>query len=547
MTIDPNWWKSAVFYQIYPRSFRDANNDGIGDLQGVTEKLDYLNDGKGGGLGIDAIWFSPFFTSPMADFGYDVSDYCDIDPMFGTLADFDKLVAEAHQRGIKIVLDLVLNHSSDQHPWFQESRQDRSNPKADWYVWVDPKPDGSLPNNWLSVFGGPAWTFDEQRGQWYMHSFLREQPDLNWYHPEVREALFEVVRFWVQRGTDGFRFDTANFFAYDQQFRDNPRKPDDLAHLETDKSSNPFFHYISCYSKDRPENFDFIAMLRKVLDEGTHLTSIGEVGGSHDLEGTIKMTADYANGPERLHMAYSFALLNDLVDHDYFATAVALTEKHSGEGWPCWSLGNHDCTRLFSRLGCAEKPEYQQMLLGLLLTLRGTPILYYGDELDMPEYPIRKDQLQDPYGIRMWPEIVGRDGCRTPFPWSSSATQQGFNSGAKPWLPATAPNTLEDAEQEDRSTLQAVRGLLRIRKSSPALQTGSFQVVSTENDCYVFERKSGSETMLVAGNFSGKERMTALSADLVEDCTPKSLAQAGRVENGKLHLPGYGFFIGRLT
>ena len=252
----PDWWKHAVFYQIYPRSFYDSNNDGIGDLNGVIEKLDYLNDGQGGGLGIDAIWFSPIFKSPQRDVGYDTSDYCDIDPGYGTLADYDRLVEECHRRGIRIVLDLVLNHSSDLHPWFQESKQDRTNPKQDWYVWVDPKDDGSVPNNWLSLFGGKAWTFNEARGQYYMHSFLKEQPDLNWYNPEVREELAKVVRFWMNRGTDGFRLDTVNFFAYDQQLRDNPQRDPSEPILEKGQAKNPYFHQNTIYSKDRPENLE---------------------------------------------------------------------------------------------------------------------------------------------------------------------------------------------------------------------------------------------------------------------------------------------------
>ena len=542
---NPNWWKSAVFYQIYPRSFRDANNDGIGDLKGITERLDYLNDGHGGGLGVDAIWISPFFKSPMADFGYDVSDYCDIDPIFGTLEDFDALIAAAHQRGVKVVLDLVLNHSSDQHPWFQESRQSRDNAKADWYVWADPKPDGSPPNNWLSLFGGPAWTFDEARGQYYMHTFLKEQPDLNWYQPEVRAALAEVVRFWMKRGADGFRLDTANFYAHDVQLRDNPPRQSDAPLLESDKAENPYFRdYLTTYSKDRPENFGFVKFLRDLFDEGEAMTSIGETGGFPDLETAVRVAAEYAHGSDRLHMAYSFALLNDRLDRDYLAEVVQLTEGHIADGWPCWSLGNHDCPRLFSRLNGADKPGYQAMLLSLMLCLRGTPILYYGDELDLPEYPITREELQDPYGINMWPDVIGRDGCRTPFPWSCTAPQQGFNDGAKPWLPAKAPQTLEDAERDPHSTLQVLREMIRIRKQAPALQTGSFQVLEGMEP-YVFVREHPEETYVVAANLTGVPQHAPLPFTQLEDRTPQTLPQRGSFDQGTLTLPAYGLFIGR--
>lgn len=546
MTNRADWWKSAVFYQIYPRSFRDANNDGIGDLAGIAERLDYLNDGQGGGLGIDALWISPFFKSPMADFGYDVSDYCDIDPIFGTLADFDQLVEAAHARGIKVVLDLVLNHSSDQHPWFQESRRDRHNAKADWYVWADPKPDGSPPNNWLSLFGGPSWTFEESRGQYYLHTFLKEQPDLNWYHPEVREALSEVVRFWIRRGADGFRLDTANFYAHDLQLRDNPPRVSGGPLLESDKAGNPYFRdFLTTYSKDRPENFEFIRTLRRLFDEGEDLTSIGEVGGFPDLETAIRVAAEYAKGGDLLHMAYSFALLNDRVDRDYLKQVVQLTEESTGDGWPCWSLGNHDCPRLFSRLGCAQKPGYQQMLLCLILCLRGTPILYYGDELDVPEYPVTREELQDPYGINLWPEVIGRDGCRTPFPWSSKESQQGFNDGARPWLPAKAPRTLDQAEQDPQSTLHVMREMLRIRKHSPALQIGGFEVLDSDPALYAFTRQTPEATVWVVANFSGHPQSMPLPESAVENITPNAMRQRGEVHSGAVTLPPYGLFIGQ--
>jgi alpha-glucosidase len=541
-----DWWKSAVFYQIYPRSFQDSNNDGIGDLAGITEGLDYLNNGRGGGLGIDALWISPFFKSPMADFGYDVSDYCDVDPIFGTLHDFDQLIEAAHARGIKVVLDLVLNHSSDQHPWFQESRQSRGNSKADWYVWVDPKPDGALPNNWLSVFGGPAWTFEESRGQYYMHSFLKEQPDLNWYNPEVRAAIAEVVRFWMNRGADGFRLDTANFYAYDVELRDNPPRLSDSPILELDKAANPYLRdFLTTYSKDRPENFGFVKFLRDLFDEGEAMTSIGETGGFPDLETAVRVAADYAKGPDRLHMAYGFALLSDRAGSpDYLTEVVQLTEENADGAWPCWSLGNHDCTRLFSRLNCDSKPGCQAMLLSLMLCLRGTPILYYGDELDMPEYPITREELQDPYGINYWPDFIGRDGCRTPFPWSSTAPQQGFNDGARPWLPAKAPLALDAAEQDPNSTLHVLREMIRIRQKLPVLQTGNFQLLESNESVFIFQRETSEALVWVAANLSATEQVIDLTDSDLEDMTPRTLRQRGALRAGTLVIPPYGLFIG---
>ncbi len=546
--VEEDWWKSAVFYQIYPRSFYDANNDGIGDLQGVIEKLDHLNDGKGGGLGIDAIWFSPFFTSPQADFGYDVSDYFGIDPDYGSLSDFDRLVAEAHKRGMRIVLDLVLNHTSYRHPWFVESRRDRENPKADWYVWVDPNPEGQPPNNWLSVFGGSAWTFEPLRGQYYLHNFLKEQPDLNWYNPEVREALAEVVRFWMNRGVNGFRLDTVNFFAYDRKLRDNPRRPKELNLLEDGQEANPLSQYIPRFSRDRPENMEFIRFLRGIFNEGSAITSIGEIGSIAGLESTLKLSADYVKNGDGLHMAYTFAMLSQHMDAAYFERVVRYTEKIIENGWPCWSLSNHDCVRMKSRFSASgEREGFQQMMLLLMLSLRGTPILYYGEEVDMEEYPISREELKDPQGIHFWPDIKGRDGCRTPFPWQSNYPNQGFNAGAKPWLPAKSPLALDQVQDDPHSTLHVLREMLRLRKAFPALRIGEFREFLCENECYVFERSKDGETMVVAANFSTEEQWTSLPAGTITSCTPPSHARSGKVKNNLVHLPGCGFYLGRKT
>ena len=542
--LSENWWESAVFYQIYPRSFKDSNNDGIGDLAGVIEKLDHLNDGKGGGLGIDAIWFSPFFPSPQADFGYDVSDYCNIDSDYGTLEDFDQLVEESHRRGIKIVLDLVLNHSSDQHKWFQESRKNSTNSKVDWYVWADPKPDGSPPNNWLAVFGGAAWTFEPQRGQYYLHNFLPEQPDLNWYNPEVREALADVVRFWMKRGADGFRLDTANYYAYDRQLRDNPKRPENYELMEDGQEANPLSQYITKYSKDRPENLEFIHYLRKIFNE-SGAVSIGEIGSAEGLESTLKLGTDYVKKGKGLHLAYTFSMLNKNMSAEYLEHVLRVTEESIEDGWPCWSLSNHDCMRMISRFDCfGERDGFQQMMLLLLLSLRGTPIIYYGEEVDMQEYEIKKDELRDPQGIRFWPDIKGRDGCRLPFPWDSKLTNQGFNSGTKPWLPAANKLSLDQAKADSGSTFHVLQEMLQIRKKFPALQTGSYRKILLDGDCFVFERKTEDETMLIAANFSTEEQSINLPYKLTKDHTPKAFKRFCTLKNELLTSPACGYFLG---
>jgi len=542
--LSENWWESAVFYQIYPRSFKDSNNDGIGDLAGVIEKLDHLNDGKGGGLGIDAIWFSPFFPSPQADFGYDVSDYCNIDSDYGTLEDFDQLVEESHRRGIKIVLDLVLNHSSDQHKWFQESRKNSTNSKVDWYVWADPKPDGSPPNNWLAVFGGAAWTFEPQRGQYYLHNFLPEQPDLNWYNPEVREALADVVRFWMKRGADGFRLDTANYYAYDRQLRDNPKRPGNSELMEDGQEANPLSQYITKYSKDRPENLEFIHYLRKIFDE-SGAVSIGEIGSAEGLESTLKLGTDYVKNGKGLHLAYTFSMLNKNMDAEYLEHVLRVTEESIEDGWPCWSLSNHDCMRMISRFDCfGERDGFQQMMLLLLLSLRGTPIIYYGEEVDMQEYEITKDELRDPQGIRFWPDIKGRDGCRLPFPWDSKLTNQGFNSGTKPWLPAVNKLSLDQAKADSGSTFHVLQEMLQIRKKFPALQNGSYRKILLDGDCFVFERKTEDETMLIAANFSTEEQSINLPYKVTKDRTPKAFKRFCTLKNELLTSPACGYFLG---
>ena len=411
LVANPDWWRGAVIYQIYPRSYQDSNGDGIGDLRGITERLPHIAS-----LGVDAIWISPFFTSPMLDFGYDVSDYCDIDPIFGTLADFDEMIERAHELGLRIMIDLVLSHTSDQHDWFKESRSSRDNPKSDWYVWADPNPDGTPPNNWLSIFGGPAWEWDAQRMQYYMHNFLREQPDLNFHCPDVQDALLDVTRFWLDRGVDGFRLDTVNFYVHDQELRNNPPV---TAHESTIAPQvNPYTWQEHEFSKSRPENVAFIEKFRAVMDEYQDIAAVGEVG---DDQKGIQIQAEYTAGTNRLQMCYGFEFLSQpFPTGERISKVMTDFMEGAAESWACWAFSNHDVIRHTSRWDLS--PEAQQLYLAVILSLRGSVCLYQGEELGLGEADVAFEDLQDPYGIRFWPKFKGRDGARTPMPWESNST-----------------------------------------------------------------------------------------------------------------------------
>ena len=540
--IPSDWWKSAVLYQIYPRSFYDADNNGIGDLAGVTQKLDYLNDGKGGGLGVDAIWLSPFFKSPMKDFGYDVSDFYDIDPIFGTMKDLDKMVESAHRRGIKILVDLVLNHCSDQHPWFWESKKDRSNPKADWFVWKEKGADGNPPNNWLGVFGGSAWEYDFNRDQYYLHSFLKEQPDLNWYNEEVREAIRDIIRFWTKKGIDGFRLDTVNYYAYDQELRDNPKLPKDHQSIEN-REGVDYDQYEACFSKDRPENFDCLKLIRTTINENSsHVTTVGEIGGIQKLDQLIKLASSYVTGGQHLHMAYTFSMLRAKIDAASFSHILDLTEKYIGDGWPCWSMGNHDCTRVRSRSETQKGIDwFHENLMLLLLCLRGTPIIYYGDELGMREYAIKKDELRDPFGITYWPGYVGRDGCRTPFPWSHGKHAQGFNESAKPWLPANSDVSLDQQEKISDSMFALTKEMIKIRKKHMALAIGDFRKIQTEGNMLAFQRKHKKEVIKVVCNFGELPKVLEIDSKHWQPMPIRSFQRNGSLSENGLEIPAHGF------
>ena len=511
------WWQTGVIYQIYPRSFNDTTGNGVGDLGGVIEKLDYLSDT----LGVDALWLSPFYPSPMADFGYDVADFTDVHPLFGDLADFDRLVAEARGRGLKVIVDFVPNHSSDQHPWFVESRSSRENPKRDWYVWGDPQSDGGPPNNWLSVFGGSAWTLDEATGQYYLHSFLKEQPDLNWRNSAVREAMFDAMRFWLDRGVDGFRIDVAHFIMKDPQMRDNPLNPSPDGTFY--KSMGDYDAQIHLYNKGHEDIHEVFRALRRLVDTYPDERPRMTVGEIH-LFDWAEWARYYGDDLDELHMPFNFSLLH--ADRNAAALRRLVDELEAAlpEGaWPNYVLGNHDEPRLASRYGEAGS----RLAAMLLLTLRGTPTLYYGDEIGMRQAGIPPEQQQDPWGRRV--PGLGRDGCRTPMAWTAEAGA-GFTTAATPWLPLHddyPTRNVAHQSQDPASLLQLYRRLLALRKTSPALQTGRYRPLNGVPDgCFAFLREAAGQAFLIALNFSDDPQRIALS-------TPGRLLLSTRLDRGE--------------
>ncbi len=536
-----NWWRGGVIYQIYPRSFADSNADGIGDLPGITQRLDYIAQ-----LGVDSIWLSPFFKSPMKDFGYDVSDYCDVDPMFGTLADLKALVARAHELKLKVMIDLVLSHTSEQHPWFVESRANADNPKADWYVWADAQPDGTPPNNWLSIFGGSAWQWDTHRCQYYLHNFLTSQPDLNFHHPEVQNALLAALKFWLDLGVDGYRLDTVNFYVHDAQLRNNPPKGKPEFEDPAVPSVNPYSWQWHKYDKSQPENLVFLRRMRALLDQYPNTTMVGEIG---DDNGLARM-AEYTSDGDKLHMAYCFDLLGDEHSAPFIRTFLQRFIDEVGSGWPCWALTNHDRPRVATRWGGATpSPDLLRLAAALQLSLRGSPCVYQGDELGLPEAEIDFADLQDPYGITMWPEYKGRDGCRTPMPWRSSAPDMGFGDATHaPWLPLAEthrPLAVDRQENDPNSLLSFYRHFLAWRKTQPALLYGEFSLLAEHPQLLAYVRTHGAEKILCLFNLSEQ----ALSWSLPSDLQPHSiLSESGlrgaSLRDSQAQLPPYaGLFV----
>lgn len=522
---EKDWWKEAVIYQIYPRSYSDANGDGVGDLPGITDKLDYI-----AGLGVDGIWISPFFTSPMNDYGYDVSDYTDVDPLFGTLADFDGLIEKAHELGLKVIIDQVLSHSSDEHAWFLESASSRDNPKADWYVWADAKPDGSPPNNWLSIFGGVGWEWSGLRQQYYLHNFLKSQPDLNFHCEEMKAALLETCRFWLERGVDGFRLDVCNFFVHDATLTDNPAKEESDS---TRKSYSPYSQQLHIHDKTRPEALDFHRRLRALTDEYGSTMMVGEVGDDDPLQ----VMADYTSEPGPLHTCYSFALLDRHIRARHIGPTVEEFYTRAPDGWPSWTFSNHDVMRSVSRFAGLrpdeEPPEgLASALNALLFALPGTIFFYQGEELGLPEALVAGEAVRDP---------VGRDGCRTPMVWEADRVNAGFGTG-EPWLPIPAAHVKRAVSQQvgiASSCLEETRALLGFRQKSGALTRGSFSFLEGPEDVVALERELEGERTLVVANLGGAAQKISLprgkvSAEVSRGCA----VLAGGV---KLDAYGYGY------
>jgi alpha-glucosidase len=481
-----SWWRHGVFYQIYPRSFQDSSGDGVGDIAGIIERLPYLL-----ALGIDAIWLSPVFPSPMADFGYDISDYTGIDPLFGTMEHFDALIRAARASGLRAILDLVPNHTSDQHPWFVESRRSHDNPKRDWYIWREPAADGGPPNNWLSEFGGSAWEYDAVTRQYYYHAFLAQQPDLNWRNPEVRHAIHDVMRFWLRKGVDGFRVDVIWHLSKDAEFRDNPPNPNFR------EGQPPHQKVLPLHTTDQPEVHDVIAEMRRVVDEFDSRVLIGEI--YLPLE---RLVTYYGKDLAGAHLPFNFALLSapwnaraiEKIIHDYEALLPA-------GAWPNWVLGNHDRPRIASRVG----RDQARVAAMLLLTLRGTPTLYYGDEIGMHQVAIAPDQVRDPLEKNVPGIGVGRDGCRTPMQWSA-APYAGF-SELTPWLPLAddfAHENVVNLEADERSILSLYKALINLRKKWPELVTGDYVPMAAEGELLLYRRQGSEGSVVIALNLGAE-------------------------------------------
>ncbi|MAE52335.1 MAG: alpha-glucosidase [Micavibrio sp.] len=530
-----NWWRGAVFYQVYPRSFMDTSGNGVGDLPGITQNLGYIAD-----LGVDALWISPFLKSPQKDYGYDVSDYYQVDPLFGSLDDYRNLLDAAHRLKLKVIMDMVLSHTSDQHEWFRQSKQNRTNPKADWYVWADPKPDGSPPNNWLSIFGGPAWRFHPGRGQYYLHNFLKEQPDLNYHNKDVRQAMLDTCRFWLDFGVDGFRLDAVNFCTHNRGLHDNPPRSDggSSSQLDFPEAYNMQWHI---HDKTQPENLSFMRQIRALLDDYDNRFALAEIGDDNAVQTSAHYTAD----DDLLHTAYSFDLMGHkgaMPGNRFFIQTLTNQMAEPGQSWPSWAFSNHDVVRAPSRWSGTEyghSPALSRLLPVLLCSLRGTAFLYQGDELGLPEAAITPDQICDPWGRYLWPLWQGRDGCRTPMPWNNESPHAGFSTAQETWLPIPSTHrglTVATQEKDKTSTLHAVRNFLHWRKRQGALKDGDIEFLDTAPDILCFKRsKKGQDTIICAFN---------LSAELQDVPSHGALAYAsdGANENGEsVRLPAYGF------
>jgi alpha-glucosidase len=537
---DAPWWRGAVIYQIYPRSFLDTDGNGVGDLPGIIERLDYVAS-----LGVDAIWIAPFFKSPMADFGYDIADYRDVDPLFGTLADFDRLLARAHALGLKVMIDQVLSHTSVEHAWFQESRESRDNAKADWYVWADARDDGSPPNNWLSLFGGPAWQWEPRRGQYYLHNFLTSQPDLNFYDPDVRAAILDSVRFWLDKGVDGFRLDAINFCFHDRELRDNPAKPKEKRVGRGFSPDNPYAFQYHYYNNTQPENLAFLGELRALMEGYPDVAALGEISS----EDSLATMAEYTRAG-RLHMGYSFELLTNDFSAAHIRDTVQALETQMTEGWPCWAISNHDVERVLTRWGKHEPPtQLANLLTAMVCSLRGSVCVYQGEELGLTEADLPYEVLQDPYGIAFWPQFKGRDGCRTPMPWSDGDAHAGFSRGM-PWLPVPQEHRALAVSRQDgdpQSVLNGFRAFMQWRKSRPALRWGDIRFIDTAEPVLAFTRSLDGVSVLVVFNLASAATEISLppAFDRAQPLDGHGLLQ-GQRHGDRVQLPGYGVWFARV-
>ncbi len=528
------WWHGAIIYQVYPRSLYDSNNDGVGDLPGVTQKLNYIAS-----LGVDAIWVSPFFKSPMKDFGYDISDFRDVDPLFGNLKDFDELVEKAHTLGLKVIIDQVLSHTSDQHEWFKESRHSRTNDKADWYVWADAKADGSPPNNWLSIFGGSAWQWEPQRKQYYLHNFLTSQPDLNYHCDTLRQQMLKEVEFWLKRNVDGFRLDAINFCYHDKQLRDNPPKPKEERKGRGFSSDNPYAAQYHYYDNTQTENLLFLESLRNLLNQYPGTVSLGEINS----ENSLQTMAEYTRENKRLHMGYSFELLADEFSAKYIQHTIQALEAGLDDGWPCWAISNHDVERVASRWGKDRQTKpLAKMLLALTASLRGTICTYQGEELGLTEATIQQHELQDPFGIEFWPDFKGRDGCRTPMPWQQQQSHAGFSS-TTPWLPIAhehKQHAVDIQEADKNSVLMFYRNFLTWRKTQECLIHGDITFISASNELLVFKRYYKSQCLIACFNLAKTTQMYPLPDNAILIESPKAILCAS-INNKQVSIPTLGF------
>ncbi len=531
------WWMGAVIYQIYPLSFCDADGDGVGDLPGIIDKLDHV-----AGLGVDAIWLSPFFLSPMDDFGYDVADFRRVDPRFGHDEDADRLIAEAHARGLKVIFDLVLCHTSDRHDWFIESRASRTNPKADWYLWRDARPDGRPPNNWQSVFGGASWDWGPQRGQYYLHHFLKSQPALNWRNPEVERAMHAEMGYWFDKGVDGMRLDSISRLVVDAELRDNPPRPrDDTEHFVGSRLS-PYNMQQHIHDRQQPEILGFLERLRRFTDRWADRFLLGEVADGH---GT---TASLYAAPRRMHSNYTFQFAQPVFDADFLKRTIAADGAAAGPAWLTYSLGNHDLVRIVSRWGVlphlsGDGPALAKLVMALTVCLRGSACLYQGDELGLPEADVPFDRLADPFGIALWPDFKGRDGSRTPMPWCADDPNAGFST-AEPWLPLAEDHRALAVDRQDddpESALALCRSLLAWRKSQPALIHGELALLETPSPVLAFVRSIGAERVLCVFNVSN----AAMSWQPPERWNPLTgHGFAAGWSDGTVTLPPFGVAFG---